>query len=150
MKPSTLKQRPARLPPLKLRQGKLTLTTPRTVRTFDLQLAMHPFNEVVLDVLNSLETDLLTVLDVEQEGTLLATLDGAEESNLSQASTKSASIRRWLAAGCQVIRWDRGDEIEQHVRQGVVTAMYRHNAAQVIFHLECVTFHPDLRLLWGR
>jgi len=116
-----------------LRRGRLAGTVVQRVRVFDLQIALPPYNEVALDVLNSLETDRLMVFDENERGALESALGAGREIDLSRPATKEASIRRWLAAGCQVIRWDVGDEIEEKLRQRGVMAMYRTNAAQVMY-----------------
>jgi len=97
------------------------------------QLALPPYDEVARDVLSSIESDRLMVLDAGQQGGLTDSLDGGEEINLSSPAKKPASIRHWLAAGCQVIRWDVGDEIEERHRKRGVMAMYQQNAAKVLF-----------------
>jgi hypothetical protein len=127
-----MNMRTAKPSPLRLRRGKLVLPVLERVRTFDLQLHLPPYNAVALDVINSLETDQLMVFDENEQGALEGLFDG-KEVNLSKGATKPISIRRWLAAGCQAIRWDIGCEIDEtHRKQGVM-AVYRQNAAQVMF-----------------
>lgn len=116
----------------RMQRGRLVMPAVKKVRSFDLRVALPPYDAVVLEVLNSLETDRLMTLNEKREG-VLDSLHDAGPLNLSGLTTQPASIRDWLSAGCQVIRWDVGGELVDDERKKGVMAMYRHNAAQVIF-----------------
>jgi len=108
----------------------------RRVRNFDLQVALYPHNNLVLDVLNSMEFDRLMVFDENKRGVLAETCDAVGPLDLYVGATKPASIRHWLPAGCQVIRWDIPGEIDAVNRKRGVMALYRQNAADVMFPVD--------------
>ncbi len=102
----------------------------RKTREFDLQVSLPPYhNNVVLDVLNSLETDEVMGFDENDTTALKSTPD----SDLYAKATTGLSIRRWLPAGCQVIRWATSEEFVELSRKRGFRAVYTSNAAQVMF-----------------
>lgn len=117
----------------RLRSGKIEGTRAvKTQRVFDLQVFLPPYDRVVADVLNALETDEIQVLQGYKDS-LKQVFSSAAEIHLQKARTQPASIRRWLTTGCQVIRWDVGEEFTDNDRKRGRIALYTTNAAEVLF-----------------
>lgn len=117
---------------IKMRCGRVVLPEIRAVRSFDFEIALLLYSQVALEVLNSLENDRLMVLDVNKKGILSAMFDN-NIIDLSSVCTKCVSIRKWLALGCQVIRWDLPEEIGADERGRGVLGFYKTNAGDVIY-----------------
>jgi hypothetical protein len=114
------------------RSGRVADTKLQITRVFDLQVKIPPHNKVVIEVLNAIENDQIMVFDERRQGQLNKSVNGSEDINLNSMMTRPVSIRKWLTAGCQVIRWDEGDEINSDKREQGVLGWYTNNTRQVL------------------
>jgi hypothetical protein len=116
-----------------LKRGFLSKCSIRRERNFSVEICLPADRQAaVLDVLNSIETDELSVYNENQYGTLDHIFDEDNEITLDTSMCKKASIRRWLPAACQVIRYDVGEELPTR-RNGNVLGQYKQNAHSILF-----------------
>lgn len=81
-------------------------------RTYRLDVYVPPFDELVWDVINSIEKRELYVADPNDNTCLIERFNENGELLIDSDSTLSVPLADWLAVGCQRIRWhlDCGDE----------------------------------------
>jgi hypothetical protein len=98
-------------------------------RHFNLQIEIPPFNEIALDVIDSIENDQLMVFDAHDSDAFVDSPSGDGSIDVLKRAKIPTSIKEWLCISFQVMRWDVADEFNQPSH----FAMYRHNAHDVIF-----------------
>jgi len=107
-------------------------------RSFNLQIEIQPFDQIALDVIDSIENDQLMVFDAHDVDafTDMPTTDGIIEP--FKRAKIPVSIREWLCISCQVLRWDVGNEFKVPTHY----AMYQQNAPDVIYPVRVSHFPP--------
>ena len=114
-------------------------------RGFDIQVAIPPLDQIVWELIDSIENDQLTVFDAHDENALIETATTDSPVDLFGRAKTPIIIKEWLCVSCQVIRWEIGDEL--HDPRNL--AMYSHNAPRVMYPKGAMYLPPGPTAFFG-